>query len=58
MEVDIVQGRDALEGAVTLAQQFQGAVGEHLVDVDVGAGARASLQGVDHHVNSEVAGLI
>ncbi len=53
VEVDVVQRRDAVVGAERLAEQLQGAVGQHLVDVHVGAGAGAALQAVDDDLGRE-----
>ncbi len=55
MEVDVVEGRDAVVVAGRLAEQLQRPVGQHLVDVHVGARAGAALQAVDDDLGRELA---
>ena len=50
MQVDVVEGRDAVVVAGALAEDRERPVGDDLVDVHVGAGAGSALQGVDQHV--------
>jgi len=52
--VDVVKGRHPLIVPERLAQDLQGAIGQHFVDVHVGAGARPALQGIHHHMLVEL----
>ena len=55
VQVEVVERRDARVAAGRLAEDLQGAVGQHLVDVHVGAGAGAALQAVDDDLRGEPA---
>ena len=56
VQVEVVVGADGLIVAQRPAQQLQGPIGQHLVDVHVGRGAGAALQGIDDDVLVEPAG--
>ena len=51
--VEVFQRRNALVSAVLQAEQFQGPVGQHLVDIHVGAGSRPALQEIRDDVRRE-----
>ena len=53
VQVDVVDGVDRRVVAQRPAQQLQGPVGQDLVDVHVGGGARPALEGVDDDVPVE-----